>query len=183
MPGATRAGTNGKDDSDVRETYTAVYAREGEEWVAEITGQPGLAGRGASLVEAREQIRHALAAQIATAPEAIHIVDTIKPPARFTAAQQEVTATRTEAEKLRMMSNMTDHKTAEEWAEELNLADREPGAVKWLKQFSGVQLGIDQLCHTITLAEEIARWGEVDLEGDDAPAADGGEHPVSEPSA
>jgi predicted RNase H-like HicB family nuclease len=150
----------------VSETYTAVYARDGEEWVAEITGQPDVHGRGGSLGEAREQVRAALAARVAASPDELHIVDTIRPPAAISRARQEVKATRSEADKLRMWNNMTDHKTVEEWAEELDLANREPGALKWLKEYEGVQLGIDQLCHTITLAEEIARWGEVDLDND-----------------
>lgn len=151
------------------ETYTAVYAREGDQWVAEVTGQPGVSGRGASLGEAREQIRQALSTTLSTSADGLHIVDSIKPPTQFQAMQTEVHATRTDADKAKMMGNMTDQKTAEEWANELNLADREPGAVKWLKEFGDVQLGIDQLCHTITLAEEIARWGEVDMD-EDAPA-------------
>jgi hypothetical protein len=157
----------------VSETYTAVYAREGDEWVAEITGQPDLHGRGGSLVEAREKIRQALANELSTPADALHIVDTIRPPAQYQAARQEVTASRTEAEKLRMMSTMTDHRSAEEWADELKLADRSPGAVKWLQQFQGVQLGIDQLCHTITLAEEIDRWGEVDMDDEASPTEPG----------
>ena len=39
------------------ETYTAVYARDGEEWVARISGTPGLETRAASVGEVREQIR------------------------------------------------------------------------------------------------------------------------------
>ncbi|HEU5004132.1 MAG TPA: hypothetical protein VFW71_15320 [Actinomycetota bacterium] len=154
------------------ETYTAVYAREGDQWVAEITGQPGVGGRGASLGEVREQIRQALSTTLSVPADGLHIVDTILPPTQFRAMQTEVHATRTDADKAKMMGNMTDQKTATEWANELGLADREPGAIKWLKEFGDVELGIDQLCHTITLAEEIARWGEVDL-GDDAATASG----------
>ena len=151
------------------ETYTAVYAREGDVWVAQIAGQPGLRGQGVSLGEARERVRSALASQVGSAAGDLKIVDQIRPPAAFRAAQAEV-AGRTQAEKIKMMSNMTDHRTAEEWATELETADRDPGAVKWLREHPGVSLGIDQLCHTITLAEEISRWGEVDM-GDvqDAP--------------
>ncbi|GAC1361798.1 MAG: hypothetical protein NVSMB32_01300 [Actinomycetota bacterium] len=144
------------------ETYTAVYAREGDVWVAEIAGQPDLRGQGASLGEAREQVRSALAAHQGASAANLHIIDQIRPPAAFKASQAEV-AGRTQADKIKMMSNMTDSKTTEEWADELQAADREPGAVKWLKEHPGVTLGIDQLCHTITLAEEIARWGEVDM--------------------
>lgn len=146
------------------ETYTAVYAREGDQWVAEITGQAGVSGRGASLGEAREQIRQALSTTLAAPADALHIVDTIKPPTQYQAMRTEVHATRTDADKAKMMGNMTDQKTAAEWAKELGTADREPGAIKWLADFGDVELGIDQLCHTITLAEEIARWGEVDMD-------------------
>lgn len=168
--------------SDVSETYTAVYGRDGETWSAEITGRPGLHGQGGSLAEAREQIRQALATELSTTPEALHIIDTIKPPARYQADRKQVSETRTEAEKTRMLNNMTDHKTVDEWAEELDLASREPGALKWLKEYEGVTLGIDQLCHTITLAEEIARWGEVDMD-DDVPAAKPGVEAKPAPDA
>lgn len=144
------------------ETYTAVYAREGDVWVAEIAGQPDLRGQGVSLGEAREQIRGALAGQLGAAASDLRIIDQIRPPAAFKASQAEVSG-RTVAEKVKMMSNMTDAKTTEEWADELESADREPGAVQWLREHPGVTLGIDQLCHTVTLAEEIARWGEVDM--------------------
>ncbi|MGH2719451.1 MAG: hypothetical protein ACRDJU_12860 [Actinomycetota bacterium] len=157
--------------SNVSETYTAVYARDGENWSAEITGRPGLQGHGGSLAEVRQQIRQVLASDLSTAPESLNIVDTIKGPARYQADRKQVSETRTEAEKTRMWNNMTDHKTVDEWVEELDLANREPGALKWLKQYEGVTLGIDQLCHTITLAEEIARWGEVDMDEAVAEAA------------
>lgn len=156
-------------ESNVSETYNAVYARDGEVWSAEIAGRPELHAQGGSLAEAREQIRQVLATNLSAAPESLQIVDTIKPPARYQADRKQVSETRTEAEKTRMWNNMTDSKTVEEWTEDLDLADREPGALKWLRQFEGVTLGIDQLCHTITLAEEIARWGEVDM---DEPAAE-----------
>ena len=47
------------------ETYTAVYARDGDEWVAEIAGT-GLTTRGNNVGELRNQIRDALAKQLTT---------------------------------------------------------------------------------------------------------------------
>lgn len=149
------------------ETYTAVYGRQGDVWVAEISGVPGLERSGTTLGEAREQIRDALAARLTVSLSDLHIIDQIVPPAQIRAARVE----RTDSDKAKMMSAMTDQKKASEWADELALADREPGAVKWLRENPDVELGIDQLCHTVTLAEEIARWGEVDM-GDEAAGID-----------
>lgn len=145
------------------ETYTAVYAREGDSWVAEISGLPGLQGSGATLGVAREQVREALAAKLTVAVADLRVIDQIQPPSQIRALRVE----RTDADKAKMMGNMTDEKSAGEWADELEGAEREPGAVKWLRENPDVTLGIDQLCHTVTLAEEIARWGEVDM-GDEA---------------
>lgn len=149
------------------ETYTAVYGRDGDVWVAAINGMPGLERSGTTLGEARQQIRDALAGQLTVALTDLHIIDQILPPSQIVGARIQ----RSAAEKAKMLGNMTDQKKAGEWADELALADRDSGAVKWLRENPDVELGIDQLCHTVTLAEEISRWGEVDLDSE-APSAE-----------
>src|SRR5579859_4467807 len=128
----------------VSETYTAVYAREGDEWVAEIA-ETGLSTRGANVAEVRNQIREALATQLATTPAAVAVVDQFTLPGALRAVQSEVRATRTVEEKAKMAASMTESKTAKQWAAELELAQRAPAAVKWLSGLEG-ELDVDEMC-------------------------------------
>ena len=67
------------------ETYTAVYARDGEEWVAEIA-EMGLTTRGSNVGEVRTRIRDALAQQLTTSPGELAVIDQFADPR---AAQQQ----------------------------------------------------------------------------------------------
>ena len=149
----------------VSETYTAVYAREGDEWVAEIA-EAGLSTRGANVAEVRTQIREALATQLATTPATVAVVDQFAMPAPLRAVQSEVRATRSVEEKARMAASMTEAKTAKEWALELELAQRAPAAVKWLSGLEG-ELDVDEMCFAISVAEQMGRQGFAEEDADD----------------
>jgi len=150
---------------DVSETYTAVYAREGDEWVAEIA-EVGLSTRGANVAAVRTQIREALADQLATTPAAVAVVDSFAMPSSVRAVQTEVRATRTVEEKAKMAASMTEAKTAKEWAAELELAERAPAAVKWLAGLEG-ELDVDEMCFAISVAEQMGRQGFADGEAEE----------------
>ncbi len=154
----------------VSETYTAVYAREGDEWVAEIA-EAGLSTRGANVAEVRTQIREALATQLATTPATVAVVDQFAMPAPLRAVQSEVRATRSVEEKARMAASMTEAKTAKEWALELELAQRAPAAVKWLSGLEG-ELDVDEMCFAISVAEQMGGQGFVEENADDDPQED-----------
>jgi len=149
----------------VSETYTAVYAREGDEWVAEIA-ETGLSTRGANVAEVRNQIREALATHLATTPAAVAVVDQFALPRALRAVQSEVRATRTVEEKAKMAASMTESKTAKEWAAELELAQRAPAAVKWLSGLEG-ELDVDEMCFAISVAEQMGRQGFAEEDADD----------------
>lgn len=140
------------------ETYTAVYARDGEEWVAEIAGT-GLTTRGSNVGEVRSQIREALAQQLTAAPEELKVVDQFALPKQLKAIQSEVKATRTPEERARMAASMTASRTAKEWAADLDLSQRAPAAVQWLDGLEG-ELDVDQMCFAITIAEQVGLYGE-----------------------
>lgn len=140
------------------ETYTAVYARDGEEWVAEIAGT-GLTTRGSNVGEVRTQIREALAQQLTAAPEELKVVDQFALPKQLKAIQSEVKATRTPEERARMAASMTASRTAKEWAADLDLSQRAPAAVQWLDGLEG-ELDVDQMCFAITIAEQVGLYGE-----------------------
>lgn len=140
------------------ETYTAVYARDGEEWVAEIAGM-GLTTRGSNVGEVRSQIREALAQQLTAAPEELKVVDQFALPKQLKAIQSEVKATRTPEERARMAASMTASRTAKEWAADLDLSQRAPAAVQWLDGLEG-ELDVDQMCFAITIAEQVGLYGE-----------------------
>lgn len=143
------------------ETYTAAFERDGEGWMAEIAEEPRVRCSASSLGEARQQIREALGRWLKTDPAGLQIKDNVRFPAKFRATQESVRATRTENDKEEMMAKMTDPVSAKEWAEDMGIAERNPSAVEWLDKLEGVTFGIDQLCHRITVAEEISRWGEL----------------------
>lgn len=139
------------------ETYTAVYERDGEAWVVTIAEEPRVNSRDPSLAEARGSIRDALARWLRTDSEELCIVDEFRLPAQIRAAQETVKATRTENERNRMMASMTDSRSAMSWAEELGIAMRDPVTVQALEALGDREISIDKFCHTITMAEELAR--------------------------
>ena len=140
------------------ETYTAVYARDGDEWVAEIAGT-GLTTRGSNVGEVRNQIRDALAQQLTAAPEELKVVDQFALPKQIKAMQSEVKASRTPEERAKMAASMTASKTAKEWAADLDLSQRAPAAVQWLDSLEG-ELDVDQMCFAITIAEQVGIYGD-----------------------
>ena len=93
------------------ETYTAVYARDGDEWVAEIA-ETGLTTRGSDVGQVRNQIRDALAQQLTASAEDLKVVDQFALPNQIKAMQSEVKATRTPEERAKMAASMTASKTA-----------------------------------------------------------------------
>jgi hypothetical protein len=167
--------------ADVSETYTAVYARDGDEWVAEIA-ETGLTTRGSNVGEVRNQIRDALAQQLTAAPEELRVVDQFALPKQIKAMQSEVKASRTPEERAKMAASMTASKTAKEWAADLDLSQRAPAAVEWLDNLEG-ELDVDQMCFAITIAEQVGMYG--DGEDEDLQASEGTDpneqNPVREP--
>ncbi|HEY6423599.1 MAG TPA: hypothetical protein VIY28_10225 [Pseudonocardiaceae bacterium] len=140
------------------ETYTAVYERDGEEWVAGIAEEPDVHGRGASMAEARETIRHTLAQWLKTDSAELRVIDSFRLPNQIRTAQEVVKATRTDTERTQMMASMTDSRSAMSWAEELGISKRDPVTVQWLEGLGNQEVSIDTFCHTITTMEEMARW-------------------------
>lgn len=139
------------------ETYTAVYERDGEAWVAEIAEEPRVRTWGPTLAKAREDIRAALALWLTTDPGELHIVDDFRLPAQVREAQKAVKETRTDLERAEMMTTMTDPISALNWAKDLGLSMRDPATVEWLAGLEGVKVGLDELCHTITVVEDMSR--------------------------
>ena len=145
------------------ETYTAVYARDGEEWVANIAEQPGLSVRAGNVAEAREQIRTALGQALATGPTDLRVIDQFSLPAQIRTIQSTVKAERTEETKAAMVASMTASRSAKDWAADLQESQRAPAAVKWLGSLEG-DLDVDEMCFAITVAEEMGRWGDGEAE-------------------
>ena len=143
---------------DVGETYTAVYERDGEGWMVTIAEEPRVNGRGATPGEARAHIQDALAACLKSDPTQLRIVDSFSMPAIVRTTQEEVKATRTPEERRKMHETMTNGRTAEQWAEDLDLGERDPNTVEWLKTLGSGVIEIDHLCSTITMAEDLSRW-------------------------
>jgi predicted RNase H-like HicB family nuclease len=141
----------------VSETYTAVYERDGEAWVVEITEEPRVRCLCPSLADARKSIRDALARWLKTDSGELRIVDEFRLPAQIRTAQQSVKATRTENERNQMMASMTDSRSAMSWAEDLSISMRDPVTVEALKNLGDREISIDTFCHTITMAEELSR--------------------------
>jgi hypothetical protein len=142
---------------DVGETYTAVYERDGEAWVAEIAEEPGVRCLCLTVAEARQGIRDALARRLKTDAAELRIVDDFRLPAQIRTVQQAVKATRTENERNQMMASMTDSRSAMAWAEELGIAMRDPVTVEALKNLGDREISVDTFCHMITMAEELSR--------------------------
>ena len=140
------------------ETYTAVYVRDGDGWVATIAEEPRVNGRGATPAQARQQIQDALAACLAADPGSLRIVDRFGMPAQIRATQDSVKATRTEADRSRMLQSMTEPRSAVEWAKDLGISERDPKTVEWLDSLQGQTIEIDHLCSTITMAEDMSRF-------------------------
>ncbi|MEA2500668.1 MAG: hypothetical protein QOD01_779 [Actinomycetota bacterium] len=151
------------------ETYTAVYARDGDQWVAEIAGT-GLTTRGNNVGEVRNQIRDALAQQLTTSPAELKVIDEFAMPNQIKAIQSEVKASRTPEERAKMAASMTASKTAKEWGADLDLSQRAPAAVQWLESLEG-ELDVDQMCFAITIAEQVGIYG--DGEDEDLEAGEG----------
>lgn len=146
------------------ETYTAHYVREGVTWVAEVAGQPGIRTESSSIPEARQAIREALALHLGADGAQLTIVDKVGFPASFTKSREEVRATRTPQETSDMLASMTEARTAEEWAEDMDLAYRAPAAVDYLKRFGDRPIPIDEMCYAITIAEQMGMYdGERDF--------------------
>jgi transcriptional regulator with AAA-type ATPase domain len=135
-----------------------VYARDGDEWVAEIAGT-GLTTRGNNVGELRNQIRDALAQQLTTSPAELKVIDQFALPNQIKAIQSEVKASRTPEERARMEASMTESKTAKEWAADLDLSQRAPAALQWLDGLEG-ELDVDQMCFAITIAEQVGLYGD-----------------------
>lgn len=139
-------------------TYTAIYERDGDTWIAQIAEEPHVQSRAASVPEARQSIRDALAQWLKTNSGEFHIVDDFRLPAPIRAARKNVQETRTEDERVQMMARMTDSKPAKVWIEELGIAQRDPVTVQCLERLLGdKEVSIDTFCHTITMAEEMTR--------------------------
>lgn len=152
-----RGPASERDWCAMSETYTAVYERDGEAWLVEITEEPRVHSQGSSLAEARGSIRDALARWLKTDPGELRIVDNFRLPAQIRTARETVQATRTEDERNQMMASMTDSRSAKSWAKELGIAMRDPVTVQWLEGLGDREVSIDTFCHTITMMEELSR--------------------------
>ena len=146
------------------ETYTAHYIRDGATWVAEVADHPGIRTESPSIPEARKAIREALASHLGADASALSIDDKVGLPATFKKAQQEVRASRTVEDVSDMMLGMTEPKTAEEWASDMDLAYRAPAAVDYLMSFGSRHINIDEMCYAISIAEQVGMYeGEKDF--------------------
>lgn len=139
------------------ETYTAVYERDGESWMAQIAQAPHVRCLCPSMGEARQSIREALARSLGTDSAQLRIVDDFRFPAQIRTAQESVRETRTEDERAQMMARMTDSRRAVDWAEDLGISMRDPVTVQALMDLGDRPISIDTFCHTITMAEELSR--------------------------
>lgn len=142
---------------EVSDTYTAIYERDGEAWLAKIAEEPHVRGGGLSPGQARESIRNALAGWLGTDAAELRIVDDFRFPTQVRAAQQEVKATRTADDRKQMMASMTDPRSAMAWAEDMGVSMRDPVTVEALMNLGDREISIDTFCHTITMVEELAR--------------------------
>jgi predicted RNase H-like HicB family nuclease len=150
----------------VSDSYTAVFEREGQVWSAEIAELPEIRATADSLPKARDLVISALGVKLDTDPTTLKIADKIGMPKRYTATREAVRATRTDRDMVQMMDKMTGPISAKDWAEDLRLAGRPSHAVEFLEGLDeDVTFTMDQLCHRISVAEEVGRWGE--LEGAD----------------
>jgi predicted RNase H-like HicB family nuclease len=142
---------------DVSETYTAVYERDGEAWVAQIAEEPRVQSRGPSVAEVRENMRHELSQWLKTDSAELSIVDHFRMPSPIRSVRQEMKETRTDDDRKQMMASMTDSRTAKEWADEMGVSMRDPVTVQLLDELGDREVSIDTFCHTITMVEEMSR--------------------------
>jgi len=149
---------------ELSETYTAHYVRDGQTWVAEVADHPGIRTESSSIPEARQAIREALAQHLGADASALSIVDSVGLPASFKKVQAETRASRTKQELTEMAMSMTEPRTAEEWAEDMDLAYRAPAAVDYLKSFGDRPINIDEMCYAISICEQVGMYdGERDV--------------------
>ena len=139
------------------DTYTAVYERDGEGWIAKIAEEPHVYSQGVSAGEVRESIRNALANWMGIDCTELRIIDDFRLPTQVQAAQQSVKKTRTEDDRNQMMATMTDPRSAMSWAEDLGISMRDPLTVEALMNLGDREISIDTFCHTITMVEELSR--------------------------
>lgn len=140
------------------EKYTAVYERDGDEWMVEIAEERRVHSRCRSVPEARESIREALSRWLETDLTELNVVDEFRLPAQVRTARESVKETRTEDDRIHMMASMTDSRSAEQWAEDLSVSMRDPVTVEALKNLGDREVSIDTFCHTITMAEDLVRF-------------------------
>lgn len=159
---------------EVSDSYTAVFEREGQVWSASIAEQPEVQTTADSLPKARDLIRQALGVWLDADPATLKIADKVGMPKRYTATREAVRASRTETELMGMVDKMTGPISAKDWAEDLRLAGRPGYAVDFLDGLDeDVTFTMDQLCHRISVAEEVGRWGELgDREDDESVEAE-----------
>lgn len=151
------------------DSYTAVFEREGQTWTAEIAEMPGVNVTADSLPKVRDLVRQALGVSLDADPTDLKIIDKIGMPKRYTATREAVRATRTDQQMANMIDKMTGPISAKDWAEDLRMAGRPTAAVEFLDHMDDdVTFTMDQLCHRISVAEEVGRWGE--LEGTQEPS-------------
>jgi predicted RNase H-like HicB family nuclease len=147
----------------VSDSYTAVFEREGQVWTAEIAEQPEVNATADSLPKARDLVRQALGVWLDTDPSTLKIADRVGMPKRYIATREAVRASRTDRDLANMVDKMTGPISAKEWAEDLRLAGRPSSAVEFLDNIDDdVTFTMDQLCHRISVAEEVGRWGELE---------------------
>lgn len=151
------------------DTYTVVFEREGQVWSAEIAEEPAIQVTADSLPKARDLVRQELSVKLDMDPAELKIVDKIGLPKRFKAAQQAVRAERSEEDLADLWDKMSGPIKAKDWAKDMLEAGRPIAAVEWLDGMDeDVTFTPDLLCHRITVAEEVGRWGEFNRYGDDS---------------
>lgn len=153
------------------DTYTAVFEREGQVWSAEIAEEPAIQVTADSLPRARDLVRQELGSKLDADPAELKIVDKIGLPKRFKATQEAVRAERSNEDVADLWDKMSGPIKAKDWAKDMLDAGRPIAAVEWLDGMDeDVTFSPDLLCHRITVAEEVGRWGEFNRYGDDADA-------------
>lgn len=153
------------------DTYTAVFEREGRVWSAEIAEEPTVQVTADSIPEARDLIRQELGSKLDADPSQLNIIDKIGLPKRFKAAQEAVRAERSSEDLADLWDQMSGPIKAKDWAKDMLDAGRPIAAVEWLEGMDeDVTFSPDLLCHRITVAEEVGRWGEFNRYGDDSEA-------------
>lgn len=157
------------------DTYTAVFEREGQVWSAEIAEEPAIRVTADSLPKARNLVRQELGTKLDADPAELKVIDKIGLPKRFKATQEAVRAERSGDDVADLWEKMSGPIKAKDWAKDMLEAGRPIAAVEWLDGMDeDVTFTPDLLCHRITVAEEVGRWGEFNRYGDDteAPAAE-----------